>query len=389
MKNLYFTLLYLTVVLIFSPKCIAQEEQQLQGRDRELTLHSTTPYHVDSLPQLDIYGKPLNVVLMIGDGMSLSHISSLMSLNRGHVWLQNATVTGLMETCALDSLITDSAASGTAMATGRKAKYHTLGVDSDGTPRYNLTDFAFDNGLRSGVVSVCRLWDATPAAFCCHNLDRDASQEIIADYVSSNADLVIGGGAYLMSEGRTDGRDLFSELQAKGFNIATTMEELKAINKGKIFAALASVDLPEPKERGAFLTDVSLTALNHFSQDNKGFFLMIEGSQLDDYAHANNLDLLMQETADFDQAAGAVMKWAANNGNTLVIITADHETGGLTLVGGDHKGTIVGKFSTGGHSGRLVPVYVYGPGAIDFTGIYSNADLYHKITNALINGHLE
>ncbi|HAD00767.1 MAG TPA: alkaline phosphatase, partial [Porphyromonadaceae bacterium] len=117
------------------------------------------------------------------------------------------------------------------------------------------------------------------------------------------------------------------------------------------------------------------------NQNKKGFFLMVEGSQLDDYGHFNDLDMLMQEVHDFDRTIGKVFEWAAQDGETLVIVTADHETGGLTLVDGNlAEGKIVGKFSTGGHSGVMVPVYAFGPGAEQFTGIYENSDIFKKIT---------
>ena len=112
--------------------------------------------------------------------------------------------------------------------------------------------------------------------------------------------------------------------------------------------------------------------------------MMIEGSQLDDYGHFNDIDLLMQETHDFDRTIGAIYEWAAKDGETLVVVTADHETGGLTLVDGDlAEGRIVCKFSTGGHSGVMVPVYAFGPGAEEFTGIFENTAIFVKIKKLL------
>jgi len=139
-------------------------------------------------------------------------------------------------------------------------------------------------------------------------------------------------------------------------------------------------DTPLPAERGNYLERAALKTLDVLSKNPNGFFLMIEGSQLDDYWHFNDIDLLMQETHDFDRTIGAVMKWAAKNGETLVVVTADHETGGLTLVGGDlNEGKVVCKFSTGDHSGVMVPIYAFGPGAMNFTGIMENSDIPRKI----------
>ena len=144
-----------------------------------------------------------------------------------------------------------------------------------------------------------------------------------------------------------------------------------------------------PAERGNYLERAAMKTLDILSKNPNGFFLMIEGSQLDDYGHFNDIDLLMQETHDFDRTIGAVMKWAAKNGETLVVVTADHETGGLTLVDGDlNEGKVICKFSTGGHSGVMVPIYAFGPGAMNFTGIMENTDIPRKI-GALVGLEIE
>lgn len=269
------------------------------------------------------------------------------------------------------------------MATGQKTNYHYLGVDTLGNALPTIVDYAHQKGLSSGVVATCRLYDATPSAFLAHNVDRDASYEIVADYLTSHCDVIIGGGSDRF-ENRPDQRDIFDEMRQNGYQVARSMEEVKATDSGRLLAVLAPSDLPEPKERGNYLTEASLEAIRILSQNEEGFFLMIEGSQLDDYGHSNNLDLLMQETADFDQTVGRVLQWAEEDGETLVIVTADHETGGPTLIGGDHrKGETIGAFSTGGHSGVFVPVYVYGPGAWLFSGIYENTDLFHFMMRSL------
>ncbi len=252
-----------------------------------------------------------------------------------------------------------------------------------GHPLKSLVDFAAAKGKSTGIAVTCRLWDATPADFCCHNKDRDAESEIVTDYVNCNADYVFGGGAKLF-ENREDGRDLFKELREKGFRTPRSWDELAGIKSGKVFAVPYPVDTPLPAERGDLLARASLKGIDLLNQNKNGFFMMIEGSQLDDYGHFNDLDLLMQETHDFDRTIGAIYEWAAKDGETLVVVTADHETGGLTLVDGDLKeGKIVCKFSTGGHSGVMVPVYAFGPGAQEFTGIYENTAIFDKIKKLL------
>lgn len=351
-------------------------------RDKEQTYILEQPYEVTKItpPQ----GKKIkNVILMIGDGMSLMHVYSAWTANRGKLFLDNCQTVGLSKTYCADKLITDSGAGGTAIATGQKTNYHYVGVDTQGRPLQSLIDLAAAKGLSSGMAVTCRLWDATPADFCCHNSDRDAEAAVVTGYVDCHADYVFGGGAQLF-ENREDGRDLFKELRDKGFQTPRTWEELVAIKSGKVFAVPYPKDTPLPAERGDLLARSSLKGIELLNQNKNGFFMMIEGSQLDDYGHFNDLDLLMQETHDFDRTIGAIYEWAAKDGETLVVVTADHETGGLTLMDGDLKeGKIVCKFSTGGHSGVMVPVYAFGPGAEEFTGIYENTAIFDKIKKLL------
>ncbi|HJC94694.1 MAG TPA: alkaline phosphatase [Candidatus Phocaeicola excrementigallinarum] len=351
-------------------------------KDKEQTYIMECPYEVQNItpPQ----GKKVkNVILMIGDGMSLMHMYSAWTANRGKLYLDNCQAVGLSKTYCANRLITDSGAGGTAMATGQKTNYHSVGVDTLGHPLKSLVDLANAKGKSTGIAVTCRLWDATPADFCCHNVDRDKEEEIIADYVNSPADYVFGGGARLF-EKRKDGRNIFQELNEKGYKTPRSWNELDTIRSGKVFAVPYPADTPIPSERGDLLARASLKGIELLDQNKNGFFMMIEGSQLDDYGHFNDLNLLMQETHDFDRTIGAIYKWAAKDGETLVIVTADHETGGLTLVDGNLKeGKIVCKFSTGGHSGVMVPVYAFGPGFQEFTGIYENTDIFNKIKKIL------
>lgn len=370
------------IVMLLAVLLLPVESSAQSRRDKEQTYVLEQPYEVTKItpPQ----GKKIkNVILMIGDGMSLMHVYSAWTANRGKLFLDNCQAVGLSKTYCADKLITDSGAGGTAIATGQKTNYHSVGVDTQGRPLKSLVDLAAAKGKSTGIAVTCRLWDATPADFCCHNKDRDAEAEIVADYVNCNADYVFGGGAKLF-ENREDERDLFKELRDKGFQTPRSWDELVDIKSGKVFAVPYPVDTPLPAERGDLLARASLKGIELLDQNKNGFFMMIEGSQLDDYGHFNDLDLLMQETHDFDRTIGAIYEWAAKDGETLVVVTADHETGGLTLVDGDlAEGKIVCKFSTGGHSGVMVPVYAFGPGAEEFTGIFENTAIFDKIKKLL------
>ncbi len=344
------------------------------------------PYAVEKL-QAPKGKKVKNVILMIGDGMSLMHVYTAWAANRGKLWLENAQATGLSKTWAVKKLVTDSGSGGTSLATGVKTVYHAVGVDPDGKPLTSLVDVAKELGKDAGMAVTCRLWDATPCDFCCHNIDRDKEEELVGDYPTSGVDFVFGGGAQKFTN-RKDGRDIFKELQKKGYHVSRTLDDFFAYDKNsRIFAVPYDKDTPLPDERGDLLARASLKGISLMNQNKNGFFMMIEGSQLDDYGHFNQLDLLMKETLDFDQTVGEVMKWAAKDGETLVVVTADHETGGLTLVNGNKdEGRVECCFSTKDHSGAMVPVYAFGPGAENFTGIFENTDVFKKIKKLMTEG---
>ncbi|TXE08391.1 alkaline phosphatase [Gelidibacter salicanalis] len=378
MKKLIFKSLLYALLLPMFPGILMAQDRYTESQ----TYILETPYDVPNLTPPD--GKKVkNVILMIGDGMSLMHVYSAWTANRGKLNLDNCQVVGLAKTYCADKLITDSGASATAMATGQKTNYHYVGVDTEGKPLKSIIDLASENGKSTGIAVTCRLWDATPASFCCHNIDRENEAEIVTDYINCNADYVFGGGAKLF-ENREDGRDIFKELSNKGYQISRNWDEVAKIKSGKVFAVVDSIDTPLPKLRGDLLARASLKGIELLNQNANGFFMMIEGSQLDDYGHFNDLDLLMQETLDFDRTIGKIYEWAAQDGETLVIVTSDHETGGLTLIDGDkEEGRIVCKFSTDGHSGAMVPVYAFGPGSEKFNGIYENTAIFDKIKELL------
>lgn len=344
------------------------------------------PYAVEKL-QAPKGKKVKNVILMIGDGMSLMHVYTAWTANRGKLWLENAQATGLSKTWAVKKLVTDSGSGGTSLATGVKTVYHAVGVDPEGKPLTSLVDVAKELGKDAGMAVTCRLWDATPCDFCCHNIDRDKEEELVGDYPTSGVDFVFGGGAQKFTN-RKDGRDIFKELQKKGYHVSRTLDDFFAYDKNsRIFAVPYDKDTPLPDERGDLLARASMKGISLMNQNKNGFFMMIEGSQLDDYGHFNKLDLLIKETLDFDQTVGEVMKWAAKDGETLVVVTADHETGGLTLVNGNKdEGRVECCFSTKDHSGAMVPVYAFGPGAENFTGIFENTDVFKKIKKLMTEG---
>ena len=330
------TLSVLSALAILLSGMIVPEAAAQSRRDKEQTYVLEKPYEVKKL--VPPTGKKIkNVILMIGDGMSLMHMYSAWTANRGKLWLDNSQYTGLSKTYCANRLITDSGAGGTALATGHKTNYHMVGVDPEGKPLESLATLANKKGLSSGIAVTCRLWDATPADFCCHNTDRDAEAEIVADYVNCGVDYVFGGGSKLF-ENRADGRDLFKELREKGYQTPRSWEELAKIQKGKVFCVTDTVDTPLPAERGDLLARASMKAIDLLGQNPEGFFLMVEGGKIDWACHANDAATVFNEVKDMDDAIKVAYEFYKKHPKeTLIVVTADHETGGIVLGTGRYE----------------------------------------------------
>ena len=350
------------------------------------TFQMPRPYAVEKIAGQAGRDKPRNVILMVGDGMSLATMVTAWAANRGHLNIENCQYVGLAKTYSANRLLTDSAAAGTAFATGRKTNNHSVGVDAEGKPQPSILDIARQHGLSTGLIATCNILDATPAVFVAKKGDRDLWGDIAPQFVASGVDFACGGGWKNFKNGK-DGRDLTKELANRGYQLPRTVEELEKINEGRVFALIADDNLPQAKQRGDVLSRAAMKAVELLGRNERGFFLMIEGSMIDDGGHDNRLDRMMDEVHDFDRTVGSVLRWAAQDGKTLVVVTADHETGGWTLLGGDiATGRVQGRFSTDGHSGVMVPVYSFGPGAENFTGIFENTALFDKMLDAYAFG---
>jgi len=340
-------------------------------------------YEVQNYVQPTGKKRPKNIILMIGDGMGLAHVYSAMTANGGHLYLENFKNIGFSKTYSSDNYITDSAAGGTALSSGIKTYNGAIGVDPDKRPVPNIRELAEKKGLKTGLVSTSAITHATPASFIAHVSSRSSYEDIAADFLKTNIDVFIGGGIKNF-EARKDGKNLSKELKDKGYQVLYNIDDIQKVKSGKLAGFTAQEhDAPMP-ERGEVLVPATQTAINLLSQGKKGFFLMVEGSEIDFLAHENKTPGVVLETLDFDRAIGAALKFAAANRETLIIVTADHETGGMTLNGGDYKkGTVTGKFTSGGHTGIAVPVYAFGPGAGQFTGFMENTDIAKKMMKLL------
>ncbi len=328
-----------------------------------------------------------NIILLIGDGMGLTQISSAIYTER-KIALERFPVIGFQKTYSADNLVTDSAASATAIACGQKTKNNSIGIDPNGQPCKTILEEAGEKGLATGLVVTSSIVHATPASFIAHQPSRNFYENIAADIAASNVDLFIGGGKQFFDRRNNDDRNLVKELEEKGVAVYDYFRDniLKVSpSVEKRFAFFTADNQPLPAFQGRdylpYATRMSLEYLSKRSE--KGFFLLVEGSQIDWSCHANQGAPLLSEMEDFDNAILQAFAFAKKDGHTLVIVTADHETGGLAINPGSQMKRLNLKFTTNGHTASMVPVFAYGPGSELFYGIYENTAIYDKMKEAL------
>ncbi|PZV85345.1 alkaline phosphatase [Algoriphagus aquaeductus] len=326
---------------------------------------------------------PKNIILMVGDGMGVSQIYAGMTGNFGQLNLERMPVVGFHKNQASNSFVVDSAAGATAFSCGVKTYNGAIGVDAAGNPVPTILEIAEENGLSTGLIATCSITHATPASFISHQPSRSLDEDIAKDFLATDIDVFIGGGRKFFAN-RKDGLNLIDSLRSRNYQIANSIEEVQQVKNGKLAAFLAEEQQARVSEgRGDELVKSTEVGLQLLQTNKKGMFLMIEGSQIDWGGHGNNTQYIVEEMIDFDKAIGRVLDFAEKDGNTLVIITADHETGGFSVNKGDTKtGMVEGKFTTGSHTGVMIPVFAYGPGSEKFAGFYENTEIFHKMVEA-------
>ncbi|MCF8223963.1 MAG: alkaline phosphatase [Bacteroidales bacterium] len=348
-----------------------------------LFLIGITVLSISSCNRVEEEKQAKNIILLIGDGMGVSQLYAGLTANHGQLNITGMKHIGFQKTYSYDDYTTDSAASGTAIATGEKTRNGMIGMSPDSVKVKSILEISEDEGKSTGLISTSSITHATPASFIAHQVSRGMYEAIAADFLSTDIELVIGGGKNNFTE-REDGRNLLEDFEKKGYSVYDNLEEALTCDNDKMIAFTAGGHNPRYSEgRGDMLPEATGKALEMLGDDPQGFFLMVEGSQIDWGGHANDIDYIIEETLDFDRAVGKALEFAEKNGETLVVVTADHECGGLTLKDGSFEsGMVTPGFSTGGHTGIMVPVFAYGPGADEFMGVYENTDIIKKMMKA-------
>jgi len=364
-----------------------------------------------------------NVIYLIGDGMGFGSVSSLLLSEDSVTGFEQAPVIGLSETCSANNYVTDSPAGGTALACGIRTKNGYLGVDPEGKPLTSILRKAQAMGKRSGIVVNTVLTEATPAAFYAGVTSRSMSFDIAKQFTESGVDVAIGAGLEPFIK-RPDSLDLTATLINKGYDVHLDWKTVLNTTSKKFVGILPMDDVHRRNESGnttagaadgaevclaaklaasseensdttrlseptVYLEKATAKALEVLSNDNRqGFFLMIESAIIDGYGHNNDSEGMIEEMKEFDNTLRQLVAYVNQHPETLLVVTADHETGGT---GVSYKSYEVGSttpvllsFSTKGHTGTVVPVFAYGAGAEAFAGIMKNTDLPKKIEEIML-----
>ena len=327
--------------------------------------------------------KPVrNVILMIGDGMGLAALKSAETVN-GDLTITKLKHTGLQSTHAAgDNFTTDSAGAGSSIATGEHNRNRHIAMSPSGKAYPSITEILSAHGFACGVVTHGPIADATPAAFYGHTTDRDNSDEITSYLPNGNLTLLAGSGGRVLSR-RNDGRELMKELTPI-YDIVGSIAQIAGAAR-KTICIDERMGRPTSEENIGLLAEATRAAIRKLdSTGDEGFFLMVEGAKIDYAGHDNSLAGTVMETLGFDLAVAEALRFADRDGATLVVVTADHETGGLTLVDGDPAtGTIIAIYMTDDHTPIPVPVFAYGPGAEAFGGVYPNIEISTRILSSI------
>ncbi|MCP4755458.1 MAG: alkaline phosphatase [Proteobacteria bacterium] len=323
--------------------------------------------------------KVKNVVFMIGDGMGINHIFITRKYAVGmdkKLHLERMPYTGIVTTYPVGEVMTDSAAAGTALASGMKTTNGTIGQLPDGTKIKTIMEVAEDRGMATGLIATKEITDATPAAYAAHNASRSNQAEIAVDILDNNIDLILGGGRkYWLPEElggkREDNRNLIQEAKDKGYVYLETKADFEKVERTPVLGLFREGWL-ETNEEEPSLREMTKRALQLLNKDKDGFFIMVEASQIDTQSHAHDEEGFMDRVLKFDMAVKEAIEFAKKDGHTLVVVTSDHETGGLMpLMGGLQWSAPIISL----HSASPVAVFAYGPGAENFTGVFENTDL--------------
>ena len=328
---------------------------------------------------------PKNIILLIGDGMGISQISAHQYNGSNKSYFEWFEHIGFQKTHSADNLVTDSAASGTSIFSGKKTNNTMVGVTPDAAVVKSLFEEGKERNYKAGFVVTSTVVHATPAVTYAHQLLRGNYEGIANDLTACDFDFMVGGGGKYFDRRNKASAVRKKLLNEKGYYL-TDVEpnQKKLLKEDKVIWFTADNDPPYASEGRKYLPAASQMAANFLKQKSEdGFLLMIEGSQIDWALHANNETNFLEEMKDFDKTIVRMLDFALKDKETLVIVTGDHECGGLAVNTGKKLKNLKLAFTARRHTATMIPVFAFGPGAEEFTGIYDNTDIYFKMRKVL------
>lgn len=385
-----FAVLGLSVYLLISLALIAPAEsfqyQSTDGAGMDVSFYQ---------PAADISPLPLskqtnvkNIIFMIGDGMSFAHVDAarIMAMGAdGRLNMERMPVTGLVKTHSANALITDSAAGGTALASGFKTQNGVIGLAADGSVAETTLELAKKKGKATGLVATSTITHATPASFSAHTKSRQSEPEIAMQLAKSGINVLFGGGKHFFipksaeKSKRNDENNPLEIAVANGYKFVETKKDFLEVKGDKVLGLFQMSSLKTTGDEPS-LSEMTTKTIELLKGGKDGFFMMVEGSQIDWGAHENNPDYTLRQTLLFDMAVKAALDFAAKDGETLVIVTADHETGGLAIKSGKLDGSgLQLVWGSKDHTALQVPLYAFGPCAEMFMGVQDNTDVAKKV----------
>lgn len=338
-----------------------------------------------TLPPAPMADRPKNIILLIGDGMALAQASAGVYWAKQQSSFEKFPVVGFHKSHSHDDLVTDSAAGATAFSCGKKTTNSTIGMTADGQPCRTILEDLDERGWATGMVVTCSATHATPASFIAHREIRAFTDDIALDFLKTPLDCFIGGGEAYFND-RLDLCNLEDSLKLKKYVVRSgTRFNRLPLDGSAPFMLFTAQNEPGTASAGrTYLPKATRVAAEYLKKRSKtGFFMVVEGSQIDWACHANDRNWLKAEMLDFDKTINQALEFAAADGETLVLVTGDHECGALSLNKGTGKRDFRATFGSKLHTAALVPVYAFGPQADIFSGIYQNTALHTKMLDAL------
>lgn len=350
-------------------------------RNEKIQLTRRIPVYTPSY-ESDGSNRPIkNVIFLIGDGMGVNQVMAGAYANGRELSILNMKSVGFQFYNPEDDFLGDSASGGSILATGEPSWTRHISANYDGSEEISpLTDYFKAMGKATGVVSLGDIADATPAVFYAHTSERDSTEKITRYMLTSDVDLICGSGRHYFEKAREDGVDMIAGVKANGYSYTTNALKL-AKTGGKLICLDDRMGAYATEKTLSFLADITRGSIEKLSRESsQGFFLMVEGAKIDYAGHSDCFPASVVEQLSFDLAVAEALKFADTNGETLVVVTADHETGGLTIIDGDlETGHVLAIYNSDDHTPTVAPVFAYGPGSRAFCGTYVNTEIARTI----------